>query len=609
MAFESTENRKDKVKMKVKFDSWDEDFKSVFGAIQAGTTVKWCLEFDQDVREVTLWLIKSGEEPVAYPMGINTQTQRYETEVRVGTSGIYYYYFAFKVDNQMRFVEQGRFGQGVLTDNGQNINSFQLTCYDYDAPEVDWYQKGTAYQIFPDRFANGNPHGEIYGKKKNSFIYATDEDVPYYIKNSRGEIVRWDFFGGNLEGIRQKIPYFKKLGINIIYLNPIFLSSSNHRYDTIDYFKIDPMLGDEEDLNNLLTDLHKNKIRLILDGVFNHAGQDSIYFQAAINNPDSRYKSWFNFINYPEKYQSWWGVSTLPEFNKSNPEYQNLIYGKKGVLDKWTTFDIDGWRLDVADELPMPFLRNIRSRLAKDNCSVLIGEVWEDASNKYVNSEYRPYITGDNLTGVMNYPIRNFIVNLLTADNYERETQVFDNISRIIEHYPTSFLKNCLNNVGTHDTARIKTVLGQNEYLVSLAFGLLFMLPGVPCIYYGDEAGLIGDSDPDNRRFFPWDNISTFLPNRIRNWIDFRKNNSVLIDGKIGFFQAEFGVSGIIRYDDKNIFIYLINKNEYDLKLNKDHIKFYCLPKDVQSQVLSELNQIEINHFSDYQKNIKRINN
>lgn len=351
--------------MKVTYDSWQKQYKTPFAAIQANTLVTWAIAIDQPVQEVDLWLTKLNEDPVAYPMNYNKETQKYETQVRVGSSGLYNYYFAIKQNNQMFYVDQGLFGQGRLVQDDNNLNQYQLTCYERKVPQIDWYDQGVVYQIFPDRFTNGNPHGEVTGRKKNSFLYATEEDTPYYIKNTRGEIMRWDFFGGNLAGIRKKIPYLKKLGVTIIYLNPIFLATSNHRYDTVDYMKIDPMLGDEDDLRGLIHDLHQNGMHLLLDGVFNHVGQESIYFQEAIKDKSSHYYSWFNFIDYPEKYQSWWGVSSLPEVNKSNKEYQDFIYGDHGVLAKWTRDQVDGWRLDVADELPMDFLGNIRRRLMK----------------------------------------------------------------------------------------------------------------------------------------------------------------------------------------------------------------------------------------------------
>lgn len=580
--------------MKVTYDSWQKQYKTPFGAIQANTLVTWAIAIDQPVQEADLWLTKLNEDPVAYPMNYNDETQKYETQVRVGSSGLYNYYFAIKQNNQMFYVDQGLFGQGRLRQDDHNLKQYQLICYERKVPQVDWYDQGVVYQIFPDRFANGNPYGEVTGRKKNSFLYATEEDTPYYIKNSRGEITRWDFFGGNLAGIRKKLPYLKKLGVNTIYLNPIFLATSNHRYDTVDYMKIDPMLGDEDDLRGLIHDLHQNGMHLLLDGVFNHVGQESIYFQEAIKDKSSHYYSWFNFINYPEKYQSWWGVSSLPEVNKSNPEYQDFIYGDHGVLAKWMKDQVDGWRLDVADELPMDFLRNIRNRLTKENCQVMIGEVWGDASDKFVNSEYRPYTFGDNLTGVMNYPVRNFIVGLLTSENSDAEIALMNKLALLVEHYPTNFLRNCLNNIGTHDTVRIKTALQNDEKLVLLAFGLMFMLPGVPCIYYGDEAGLIGDKDPDNRRFFPWGRESRSLIAQVSKWINVRKQNPVLVKGKIGFLHIATGINAIVRYDEKVIMVYCINKNKAETVLAKENLAFYCLPKTIAEEVAAELDQTKL---------------
>lgn len=580
--------------MKVTYDSWQKQYKTPFGAIQANTLVTWAIAIDQPVQEADLWLTKLNEDPVAYPMNYNDETQKYETQVRVGSSGLYNYYFAIKQNNQMFYVDQGLFGQGRLRQDDHNLKQYQLICYERKVPQVDWYDQGVVYQIFPDRFANGNPYGEVTGRKKNSFLYATEEDTPYYIKNSRGEITRWDFFGGNLAGIRKKLPYLKKLGVNTIYLNPIFLATSNHRYDTVDYMKIDPMLGDEDDLRGLIHDLHQNGMHLLLDGVFNHVGQESIYFQEAIKDKSSHYYSWFNFIDYPEKYQSWWGVSSLPEVNKSNPEYQDFIYGDHGVLAKWMKDQVDGWRLDVADKLPMDFLRNIRNRLMKENCQVMIGEVWGDASDKFVNSEYRPYTFGDNLTGVMNYPVRNFIVGLLTSENNDAEIALMNKLALLVEHYPTNFLRNCLNNIGTHDTVRIKTALQNDEKLVLLAFGLMFMLPGVPCIYYGDEAGLIGDKDPDNRRFFPWGRESRSLIAQVSKWINVRKQNPVLVKGKIGFLHIATGINAIVRYDEKVIMVYCINKNKAETVLAKENLAFYCLPKTIAEEVAAELDQTKL---------------
>src|SRR5699024_3091296 len=229
-------------------------------------------------------------------------------------------------------------------------------------------------------------NGEVQGRKPNSFIYGTTADKPYYIRDKNNEIVRWYFYGGNLKGILKKLPYLEKLGVTTIYLNPIFLSRSNHHYDTADFLKIDPMIGNEDDLKELITEMHKKNMNLILDGVFNHVGKESIYSNAsgsygktvgAAQSKESPYYSWFDFLYYPDNYKSWWGIKDLQVIDKDNSEYQKFIYGdsNRSVLSKWNNFGIDGWRLDVADELPMNFLRGIRKNLDSHHKQVMIGEV------------------------------------------------------------------------------------------------------------------------------------------------------------------------------------------------------------------------------------------
>lgn len=572
--------------MNIKYDSWNLKYKKPFGAIKTNTEVTWKIEIDTPVNQVILWLTKAGEQPVAYPMNNDAKTNYYQTSVVITTSGLYHYYFEIKKGDQTLYYVQDEVEMGKLVTDFNQIVQFQQTCYDQEVPTVDWYRRGIVYQIFPDRFANGNEHGEVIGRKKNSFIYATKEDTPYYITDKNGVISRWDFFGGNLAGIRKKIPYLKELGVTAIYLNPIFLATSNHRYDTSDFMQIDPMLGDEEEFKRLLDSLHQNKMHLILDGVFNHVGYDSKYFQGALTSVDNQYYPWFMFTNYPTAYQSWWGVSTLPEVDKNNLAYQDLIYGKDGVLDKWTKMGVDGWRLDVADELPMDFLKKIRQRLADNNCQVEIGEVWEDASCKYVNDELRTYTAGDNLTGVMNYPVRSFILQLLQAGSHAQLKRAIVDFLRLVENYPFDFLLNCLNNIGTHDTVRIKTTLNKDEKLVALAFALLFMLPGVPCIYYGDEAGLEGKTDPDNRRYFPWGRESKFLAQKVNWWCKFRKETSALLDGKVGMLMDNQGLIGVVRYNTDKIIICLCNKTDQELQVDANLLEFYALPDLVKSQLL-----------------------
>lgn len=576
--------------MKAYYNSWDENFKRPFGAVKINQTITWRIIVDDPNVQVYLQLARVGDQEVANPMQQHDGST-WEYQLALIKPGLYYYYF--EIHHQEKTIWAGRndLGQITLTDDYAQLQKFQLTCYQFENPTPDWYCHGVAYQIFPDRFFNGHPHKEITGRKPNSFLYATEQDQPYYIKNSDGEIVRWDFYGGNIAGIQAKIPYLKSLGVTILYLNPIFAATSNHRYDTNDFFTIDPMLGSEDEFKNLVTSPHQNGTHLILDGVFNHVGEDSIYFNAhqlygpntgASQNQHSPFYSWFKFTHYPDKYASWWGVSNLPEVNKADPSYQDFIYGNQGVLHKWDQLGVDGWRLDVADELPMAFLRQLRHREKIEGNQVLIGEVWEDASNKYVGNELRTYPNGDNLSGTMNYPVRNFITNYLRQIDV---TKTVTDYLGLIENYPCDFMQNCLNNIGTHDTIRIKTALNNDEQLVQIAFAMLFMLPGVPCLYYGDEAGLVGAKDPDNRRFFPWDQINQTIQATVKNWIKRRRQEDLLVTGEIGLAYDEQGHLMIVRYQDHQAVLLLINPSKCPWTVNPHQLTHLHLPATICDQL------------------------
>lgn len=433
------------------------------------------------------------------------------------------------------------------------------------------------YQIFPDRFANGNPNRVINQPKKNSFIYATEEDEPFYIKNKENEIVRWDFFGGNFKGIQDKIPYLQELGITALYLNPIFEASSNHRYDTNDYFKVDSILGTEEEFRSLIAALHTAGIAVVLDGVFSHVGKNSRYFNisgfygensGAARDPQSPYRDWFTFNHYPNDYKSWWGVADLPEVRKENPSFQEFIYGDlDSVLSKWTSMGVDGWRLDVADELTDDFIAGIRKNLLSYQEKILIGEVWEDASNKIAYDTRRKYVFGDHLQGVMNYPLRQQILDILKQSRSLQD--ICEEMIRYQENYPADFYYNQLNNIGTHDTERILTMLDGSVEALDQAWGLMFMMPGIPCIYYGDEAGLTGGKDPDNRKFFPWKSINPRLFKNCQKWIERRKKYDVLKNGQFfPFYSKTQKIFGIIRYSGNDYVIYAINLSDQEQSLN-----------------------------------------
>ncbi|MGU9993280.1 glycoside hydrolase family 13 protein [Ligilactobacillus salivarius] len=592
------------------YNAWDSLYKEPFGAVKIEHEVVWRLQVFSDENEeihyVNLILTKDGEEDVPYALENLNHDGLYQVKLQIGTAGLYFYHFEIETSHGRSYLEKRQGGMAQQVSSQSDLLRFQLTCFDEEVPSPKWYRQGVVYQIFPDRFANGLPNGEVQGRKPNSFIYGTTADKPYYIRDKNNEIVRWNFYGGNLRGILKKLPYLEELGVTTIYLNPIFLSRSNHHYDTADFLKIDPMIGNEDDLKELITEMHKKNMHLILDGVFNHVGKESIYFNAsgsygknvgAAQSKESPYYSWFDFIHYPDDYKSWWGIKDLPVIDKDNPEYQKFIYGdsNRSVLSKWNNFGVDGWRLDVADELPMNFLRGIRKNLDSHHKQVMIGEVWEDASNKIAYDERRQYTVGDNLTGVMGYPTRIFVMDLLESVKSSQDIKKYCNeYLQLQENYPRDFWLNTLNNIGTHDTQRIKTVLHNDDNKVIQAFRILFNLPGVPCIYYGDEVGVEGDADPDNRRFFPWgQEKNSRIIQEVKQLVDKRKKNTLLQEGRLGFVIARGShcpALAIVRYDDQGNSVYnWLNLTQYKQIISPENCEYLCLPQNIQQKFQHEL--------------------
>ena len=409
---------------------------------------------------------------------------------------------------------------------------WQLTVY-RESHTPAWYGRGVTYQIFPDRFCRleiPDPTGMAGGR----WVHGDWNEEPVWRPDERGEIWNRDFFGGSLRGVISKLDYLSELGVDTVYFCPIFESASNHRYNTADYLRIDPMLGTEEDFRELCTQAKQRGIRIILDGVFNHVGSQSRYFNAdgfyptlgAAQSEDSPYYNWFWFHPWPTDYDAWWGIKTLPAVREDSPSYIDYIITQPdSVVRHWLKAGASGWRLDVADELPDWFIEKIRTAMEEtDPEAVLIGEVWEDASTKISYSQRRRYLLGSELHGVMNYPFRNSLLAYLQgADaDYFRET-----METLRENYPPDAFYSLMNFLGTHDTPRVLTVLGAGQApasreeraafrlsppqlerglaLVRLAALVLFTFPGSPTVYYGDEAGMEGWEDPLNRGAYPWE--------------------------------------------------------------------------------------------------------
>ena len=408
---------------------------------------------------------------------------------------------------------------------------WQMTVYDAASPTPGWFGEGLTYQIFPDRFRRSHLPDMAkmpWGRR----LHENWDDIPDYLPDESGEYCR-DFFGGDLAGIREKLPYLRELGVETLYLCPIFEASSNHRYNTGDYRRIDPMLGTEEDFRALCAEDHALCIRVLLDGVFNHNGKDSRYFNAdgrcdtvgAAQSQDSPYYPWFHFHPWPTDYDAWWGIRDLPAVNESAPSYRDFIFeGEDSVIRHWLRAGADGWRLDVADELPDDFIAGIRQAMdeTKPGC-LLLGEVWEDGSNKIAYSQRRKYLLGGETHCLMNYPFRTAALCYLRGGD---AADFRESMETIRENYPAPAFQSAMNFLGTHDTPRVLSLLGEGQTPADkaeraafrlrpeeerlgkerwkLASALLYAFPGSPMLFYGDEAGLQGLEDPFCRGGYPW---------------------------------------------------------------------------------------------------------
>ena len=518
------------------FNSRDLQYRAPFGAVAEHTaiTLRVCMPRDWGCRGVTLSVLQDERPPVELACtwdGMRGEGHEWwRVTFTPDTAGLYWYAFHVEVAMGSGWLIRQADGTAAYSPDKEG-RRWQLTCYEQGFTTPDWLAGGVLYQIFPDRFATSGELKE--GVPSDRVMHADWNEAVEWRPDHNGRVWNNDFFGGDLKGIEQKLDYLQSLGVTCIYLNPIFESHSNHRYDTADYSRIDPLLGDEADFAALTAAAKERGIRVMLDGVFSHTGSDSIYFNrerrytgdGAYNSPHSPYSDWYHFRRWPNEYGSWWGFDTLPEVDELSPAFMQYINGEGGIVERWLKSGASGWRLDVADELPDGFLDALRARVkATDPDALVLGEVWEDASNKESYGHRRRYLLGKQLDSVMNYPFRDAIFAFLLGGSGEDFAHgVWD----VVENYPPQTLRLLMNHIGTHDTERALTVLGgepscgrgrawqAERHLgdaeravglrrLRLASLLQFALPGVPCVYYGDEAGLEGYRDPFNRGTYPW---------------------------------------------------------------------------------------------------------
>ena len=553
------------------YNSLDETCKNIRGAIIEGDELKLTVK-SSGVEKCRLIMRYDEEYDCAYEM--IKFDGGFTIDLKNLKKGLIWY--RFEADGVV-------FGNDGLCVAKENIlDEFQLSvCKKRD--EICENSGRIMYQIMPDRFARADGFGSNNGKKMKKW-----GDIPEFLPNENGKITNDDFFGGNLEGIRREIPYLKSLGVNCIYLNPIFRARSNHRYDTGDYLEIDSLLGDFDDFVRLATDCRNNDICVILDGVFNHTGDDSLYFNkygnydslGAYESKKSPYYNWYIFEDFPDKYTCWWGIDTLPTISKKCDEFEDFIAGNDGVLDKYLRWGAGGVRLDVVDEITDTFVQKIYKCIKKyGKEKLVIGEVWEDATNKIAYDKRRTYFVEHELDGVMNYPLKNAIINYVISGRGE---ELYSVVLNQIDHYPEFALNNLMNILGTHDTPRILTVLGKSGKLASTrsemskekltveeknlaikrlkcASLLQFTLYGFPSVYYGDETGMQGNADPFNRQCFDKSNADEEILSWYKKLSQIKTNYECVKTGRVFDVRYSGGVFSFSKKSDKDVLTVILN--------------------------------------------------
>ncbi len=580
------------------FNSRKTEYKDIIRAIATdeGVRLRIIVPRSMSCNCALLCVHKENEENVYYSMfwaGMCGDEHEYwELHFSATTPGLYWYHFELETPWGRNFVYNVGSGVGDITPDGVD---FQQTVYDKNFTTPDWLKGGLIYQIFPDRFYNsGTPKFGV----RDTRVIRKWGDEPYWNDEQMNGLWNNDYFCGDLKGIEEKLPYLADLCVSCIYLNPIFEANSNHRYDTADYERIDPLLGTEADLKDLCKKAKEEYgISIILDGVFSHTGCDSKYFNiynnydsvGAYNSKESPYFSWYKFINYPNDYHSWWGIKLLPEVIEEDESYRNYICGKKGILRKWLRCGISGWRLDVADELPDIFLDDLRKTVKDENPdAIIIGEVWEDATTKFAYGERRRYLMGEQLDSVMNYPFADAVLNFVRFKNADA---FFDKVLGIVENYPPQVTNVLMNHIGTHDTERaINRLAGEDceghgrewqhernklsdyDYLhgislMKLASLLQYTLPGVPSLYYGDEIGMMGYKDPFNRGCMQWDNMNTELLQWYKRLGEIRRGCNVFKEGAFVPVFCSHKTIAYKRVDESSEVLVAMNLDEIPVEI------------------------------------------
>lgn len=542
---------------------------SDLGAFSFGSVIHWEVQVPRRLgaAAVVLRLCADGSEPQDTPLsfissdqGVDVYRATLDTAALCTNqeSGLFFYHFLFIRGTNTLFTHTQNNLDFTLGE--QAGNPFSLLVYQASFCPPAWFAGGTMYHIFVDRFCKGAGYAPL--RPGTTLDPDWKNGIPQFAPYPGAPLANDRFFGGNLFGVAEKLDYLHSLGVTVLYLSPIFEAASNHKYDTGDYERVDAAFGGEEALAELIEQARARGMRIILDGVFNHTGDDSRYFNrygrydslGAYQSPDSPYAAWYTFRQFPSDYESWWGIDILPRIKSDLAEIRSYLAGPDGIAASRVKAGISGWRLDVADELSDAFLNDLRRSLlaAGDEQPLIIGEVWENAALKSAYGHRRRYLQGAQLDSVMNYPLRNGLIAFIRDGNADALYQV---LTELYASYPRPVCHALMNVLGTHDTERILTVLGDEhlgddrsnaalsvarltpwqrqtaiQKLIS-AFTVLFTVYGVPSVFYGDEAGMEGHRDPFCRRPYPWGREENELVETVRFLGNLRRAHPALATG------------------------------------------------------------------------------
>ncbi len=531
-------------------------------------------------------------------VGFTAALEQYSIKIQVSALPTGLYFYKIRISTLLGDIYANGTPDNIWFSE-KHSGFFQLSVYEPPKNTLTELSGGVIYHIFVDRFAKD----ENVKPKPGTVIADNWDIIPEYPEYPGAFMKNNSFYGGSLNAAAKRLDYIKSLGVNIVYLSPVFDSPSNHKYDTADYLTVDSMFGGDEALQHFINEARARGIAVILDGVFNHTGADSIYFNRFGNYPelgayqskDSKYYPWYDFKSHPDIYESWWGIDILPRINTGNSDFEKFILDK--IIMKYRDMGIAGLRLDVVDELSDDFVKKIKSALSKGGKSILYGEVWEDGSNKIAYGKRKQYYLGGELDGVMNYPLRTGIIDFFRNHNTEKLRYA---LTDIINNAPKHIRDMQMNILGTHDTERILTAIGaespagkSNAELARLrmnknvllcaqeklmsAYTVLATLPGIPAIFYGDEAGLEGYSDPFNRMPYP-ENISKKLLNHYKKIGQIREKYDIYADGEYNLTELTPELLIFSRYKDGLFLLTVCNNSDKTME-----IEFPDMTKDLIS--------------------------